>query len=103
LNGGDSGLELFFEISYLVLFATCEGTSNFLKQVSQSNFTVLKIMLRKNFGEFMEFFPKGLNSFKIQTEFKCSLLRKFFNSNYVGNLNIFTKGKMFLLSLSTTM
>jgi hypothetical protein len=38
-------------------------------QVSQSQFTVLKIMLRKDFGEFKEFFPIGLNSFKIQMQF----------------------------------
>jgi hypothetical protein len=29
------------------------------------------------FGKFMEFFLKGLNSFKIQTKFKCSLLHEF--------------------------
>jgi hypothetical protein len=37
--------------------------------VSQSKFVVLMIMPRKIFGEFMRFFPKGLNPFKIQTKF----------------------------------
>jgi hypothetical protein len=34
--------------------------------VSQSKFAVSKMMPRKIFGEVMEFFPKGLNPFKIQ-------------------------------------
>jgi hypothetical protein len=72
-------------------------------QVSQSKFTVLKIMSRKIFGEFMEFFPKGLKSFKIQTKFKLNLFPDFFISNYIGNLKFFPKGKLFLLNLSSTM
>jgi hypothetical protein len=70
-------IELFFIFSILSPFAICKGTSNFLKQVSQSKFTVLKIMLRKNFGEFMEIFLKGLNPFKIQTKFKFDFLPKY--------------------------
>jgi hypothetical protein len=35
-------------------------------------------MSRKSFGEFMQFSPKGLDTFKIQTEFKCSLFPIFF-------------------------
>jgi hypothetical protein len=45
--------------------------------VSQSKFTILKTMSRKIFGEFMEIFPKGLNSFKIQTKFNLGLLHEF--------------------------
>jgi hypothetical protein len=56
---------------------TCKGISNILIQVSQSKFIVLKIMSRKIFGEFMEFFPKDLKPFKIQTKFKCNLLSEF--------------------------
>jgi hypothetical protein len=53
-----------------VLIATCKGTSNFYIQVSQTKFTLWRIMLRKNFGELMEFLLKGLNPFKIQGRFK---------------------------------
>jgi hypothetical protein len=52
--------ELFLEISFLVLFATCKRTSIFLIQVSQYKFTVLNIMSRKMFGEFMGFHQKVL-------------------------------------------
>jgi hypothetical protein len=38
-------------------------------QVSQSKLTVLKNISIKIFGEFMEFFPKGLDPFKIQIVF----------------------------------
>jgi hypothetical protein len=37
----------------------------------------LKIMLRMNFGEFMEFLPKGLNPFKIQSYFEFEFLLNF--------------------------
>jgi hypothetical protein len=66
---------LNFRISALI--ATCKGASNFQIWVSQSKFTVLKIMLRKIFGEFMKFYFKCLNLFKIQTKFKCSWLPEF--------------------------
>jgi hypothetical protein len=66
---------LIFPLS--ALFATCKGTSNFCIQVSQSKFTVLKIISRKIFAEFMGFFPKGLNPFKIQTKIKFYLLSGF--------------------------
>jgi hypothetical protein len=72
----------FFEY-YLnqVLITTCKGTSNFLIQVSQSKFTILKIMSRNNFGEFMKFLPKGLDPFKIQTRFKLDLIPNFLIQN----------------------
>jgi hypothetical protein len=35
----------------------------------QYKFTVLKTMSRQIFGEFMNFFQKGLEPFKIQTNF----------------------------------
>jgi hypothetical protein len=59
-------------------------------------------MPRKNFGEFMKFLPKGLKPFKIQTEFKLVFFPAFFNSDAIGNLNFFPKGKLSLLKLSTT-
>jgi hypothetical protein len=72
----NSNLTLF-GFSFLVPIVTCKGASNFLIQVSQSKFTVLNIGSRKNFDEFITFFPKGLNPFKIQTKFKCSLVSDF--------------------------
>jgi hypothetical protein len=68
--------ELFFNIPFKP-FSTCKGTLKFWIQVSQSKFTVLKIMPRKIFGEFMKFFLKGLNPFKFQTKFENILLPKF--------------------------
>jgi hypothetical protein len=53
-------------------------------QVSQSKFTVLKIMLRNIFCEFMEFFLKGLNPFKIQTKFKLDLFPRYLFQKPVG-------------------
>jgi hypothetical protein len=38
-------------------------------------------MLRNNFGEFMEFLPKGLDPFKIQTRFKLDLIPDFLIQN----------------------
>jgi hypothetical protein len=52
--------------------------------VSQSKFVVLMIMPRKIFGEFMRFFPKGLNPFKIQIKFKFGLFLKFLIQNPEG-------------------
>jgi hypothetical protein len=59
------------------IFTTCKGTSKFCIQVSQSKFIFMKILWGKNLKEFMRFFPKGLNSFKIQTRFKLDLLMNF--------------------------
>jgi hypothetical protein len=72
----------FFEY-YLnqVQFTTCKGTSNFLMQVSQTKFTLWKIMSIKNFSEFMIFFPKGLNPFNIQTRFKLEFVLEFIIQN----------------------
>jgi hypothetical protein len=59
-----------FGFSIFVLIATCKGTSIFLIQVRPSNFTALKIMSRKIFGEFMVFFSQNfellLNSNQFQ-------------------------------------
>jgi hypothetical protein len=41
-------------------------------------------MSRKNFGEFMKFFPKGLNPFKIQTIFNFGLIPRFLIYNPEG-------------------
>jgi hypothetical protein len=62
------------------IFATCKETLNFLIQLSQSEFTVLKIMSKKIFGEFTIFFSKGLNPFKIQIGFAP----EFYNSKSRG-------------------
>jgi hypothetical protein len=63
------------------LIATCKGTPNFLIQVSQSKFKVLKSMSRKNFHEFMRFFLKGLKPFKIQASFKLDLFLEIITQN----------------------
>jgi hypothetical protein len=41
-------------------------------------------MSRNNFGEFMEFFLKGLNTFKVQASLKFDLLPKFLIQNPEG-------------------
>jgi hypothetical protein len=74
------GFEFKFELVLFFLFSpiTCKGTSNFLIQVSQSKFTVLKIMLRKIFCEFMGFFPKGLNPLKFKPNSNLILFVDFY-------------------------
>jgi hypothetical protein len=52
--------------------------------VSQSKFAVLKIISRKIFGEFREFFPKGLNPYKIQASLKFDLFPRFLIQNPEG-------------------
>jgi hypothetical protein len=42
-------------------------------------------MSRKIFGEFMEFFLKGLNAFKIQTIFKFLFIAEFLIQIMLGN------------------
>jgi hypothetical protein len=69
--------ELILNFPIYVLFATCKGTSNFSRQVSQYKFIVLKMMPRKIFGEFMEIVAKGLNSFKIHRRFIFEYVPKF--------------------------
>jgi hypothetical protein len=41
-------------------------------------------MSNLNFSEFMTFFPKGLNNFKIQTRFKLELFLEFLIQNLGG-------------------
>jgi hypothetical protein len=52
--------------------------------VSQSKFAVSKTMPRKIFGEVMEFFLKGLNSFKIQANMIFELFHGFLIQNPEG-------------------
>jgi hypothetical protein len=52
--------------------------------VSQSKFVVSKMMPRKIFGEVMEFFPKGLNPFKIQANLIFELFPGFLIQNSEG-------------------
>jgi hypothetical protein len=49
--------------------------------VSQDKFSVLKIMPRYNFDEFMEVLPKGLNLFKVQSVFELEFLLNFIIQN----------------------
>jgi hypothetical protein len=49
--------------------------------VSQSKFSVLKVMSRYNFGEILEFLPKGLNPFKIQSNFELEFCLNFIIQN----------------------
>jgi hypothetical protein len=51
-------------------FSTCKGTSNIWIQLSQYKFTFKYIMWIYNFREFIRFFQKGLNPFKILRRFK---------------------------------
>jgi hypothetical protein len=53
-------------------------------QVSQTKFTLWKIMSINNFFEFMEFFLKGLNPFKIQARFEFELFPGFLIQNLEG-------------------
>jgi hypothetical protein len=52
--------------------------------VSHYKFTILKIISRKIFGEFREFFPIGLNPFKIQASSKFDLFPGFLIQNPKG-------------------
>jgi hypothetical protein len=55
--------------------------------VSQDKFSVLKIMPRYNFGEFMDFLPKGFNPFKIQSVLQLEFL-PFFLFKIQGELEV---------------
>jgi hypothetical protein len=90
--------ELFLNIPILVLFATCKGTSNFGIQVGQSKFTLWKMMSRRIFGEFMGFFSKGLNPFKIQASFKLEIPLQFI----IRKSELIPTTKDVLFNLSTT-
>jgi hypothetical protein len=57
----------------------------------------------KNFGEFIEFFLKGLNTFKIQTRFKLDLLMNFYISKSREFWKLGQLGKLFHLKLNPTM
>jgi hypothetical protein len=53
-------------------------------QVSQSKFAVSKMIPNKIFGEVMEFFPKGLDPFKIQANLIFELFPGFLIQNPEG-------------------
>jgi hypothetical protein len=44
----------------------------------------MKIIMSENFSEFMRFFPKGVNPFKIQTSIKLDLFLEFIIQNPEG-------------------
>jgi hypothetical protein len=90
--------ELFSNFPIYVLIATCKRASNFLIQVSQSKFIVLKIMSRKIFGEFMGFSPEGLNSFKIQESLKFDLFPRFLIQNPERFFKLDETGNLFHLN-----
>jgi hypothetical protein len=52
--------------------------------VSQSKFTISKMISRKIFGEFMEILSKGLNPFKIQANLIFDLFPGFLLQNPEG-------------------
>jgi hypothetical protein len=56
-----------------------------------------------NFGEFMRFFRKGLNPFKIKTKFKLDFPSEFYNSKSTENLKLGQKEILFYMHLSATM
>jgi hypothetical protein len=53
-------------------------------QVSQTKFAVSKMIPNKIFGEVMEFFPKGLDPFKIQANLIFELFPGFLIQNPEG-------------------
>jgi hypothetical protein len=63
----------------------------------------LKAWPRNNFSEFMNFFSKSLNPFKIQTSFKLDLFLEFYNSKSRGIWKLGHKGILFHLNLTNTM
>jgi hypothetical protein len=56
-----------------------------------------------NFGEFMEFFLKGLNAFKYWNQFQIGFVSWIFISKSIWNLNSFPNGKLLLLKLSSSL
>jgi hypothetical protein len=66
---------LFFYSNQVVGHLFCNLKSYI--QMYSTKFTFVKIMWRWNFREIIRFFQKGLNSFKIQTKFKCGLFSDF--------------------------
>jgi hypothetical protein len=56
--------------------------------VSQCKFALSKVMPRNICGEIREFFPKGLNPFKIQIGFKFDLFLELNNSKSLGIWNL---------------
>jgi hypothetical protein len=56
-------------------------------------------MPRKDFGEFIEFFLKGLNPFKNSNQIQIGFVYWIFISKSIWNLKSFPKGKLFLLKL----
>jgi hypothetical protein len=57
------------------------------------------MMPRKDFGEFIEFFLKGLNPFKNSNQIQIGFVYWIFISKSIWNLKSFPKGKLFLLKL----
>jgi hypothetical protein len=55
--------------------------------VCPTKYTFVKIKSRENFGEFIRFFPQGLNPFKIHRIFKYLICSSLFIMTYVGILN----------------
>jgi hypothetical protein len=54
-------------------------------------------MWRQNFEEFIRFFQKGLNPFKIQGRFKIYFFPEFFNLQSCGILKLVQKVKFLLM------
>jgi hypothetical protein len=70
--------------------------------MSEYKFTVLKILSRKIFDEFMGFYPKGFNPLKLK-QIQIGSVSWIFISKSIWNLNFFPKEKLFLLNLSSTL
>jgi hypothetical protein len=68
-----------------------------------TKFTFLKIKSRANFGEFIRFFPEGLNPFKIHRRFKYGNYSKIFSIICVGNLKSAQFRKLFITLQSSIM
>jgi hypothetical protein len=57
-------------------FDTCFVNRISCIQVCPTKFTFVKIKAKENFGEFLRFFPEGLNPFKIHRRFKFESVPK---------------------------
>jgi hypothetical protein len=71
--------------------------------VCPTKFTFVKIKSKENFGEFLRFFPEGLNPFKIHIRFKFESTSKLYSMDSVGNLKSAQLKKLFRIFNSSLM
>jgi hypothetical protein len=71
--------------------------------VCPTKFTMVKIMVKENFGEVLKFFPEDLNLFKIHRRFEFESDPKLCSMNSVGNLKSTQLQKLFRIFNSSLM